>query len=469
MTDHQRATGRLRPLLSGVMLRTQTDQRLTALARAGHQQAFAAIFERYGRELRSHAARVVRADGVDDVVQQAMLGSWAALLSGAEVADLRAWLHRIVHNTAVSAVTRRGYDDVELPASSVAPALTEDLADGPLTLAEALAVIAALPDSQRRALTLTAIEGRSGRVAAQEMGLSENAMRQLVHRARTGVRSAMSVVMPLPLLGWIGDGGGGAAPALVRTGAAGGLAVSAVKLAAVIGVTGAALGGVHALQTRHQWPFAAGHAHHEGASSATGRAPGSRGIAASPAATSLRFGWSAETGKIQPASFATPVTAPARRVANDNSGSGASHASLIQGAGHANGQHGPRNSRPQTGDESHATDTSHGDGALHQDGASSGNGTYGTSAPSPSDGEPRPQSNSPGAASHPDGNGPGPPPPGGTGDEASSSRAAATDLQSTPAAPNSPTASSPTSPTSASSSSVPAGGQDHPAADTATP
>src|SRR6202011_1090176 len=126
MTENPRR-GRLRPLLSGVLLRSQTDERLSALASAGNQQAFSAIYERYRRELGSHAQRIVRPDRADDVVQHAMLAAWSALLAGAEISDLRAWLHRVTHNAALDTINRRGYDDSNIPESSIAPARTEEL------------------------------------------------------------------------------------------------------------------------------------------------------------------------------------------------------------------------------------------------------------------------------------------------------------------------------------------------------
>ncbi len=252
MTENPR-TGRLRPLLSGVVLRSQSDERLSALARAGNQQAFTAIHERYRRELGSHARRIVRPDRADDVVQHAMLAAWNALLSGSEISDLRAWLHRVVQNAALDTVSRRGYDDSDIPDSSIAPARTEELAEGRLSAASALAAIAALPDSQRRALTLTAIEGRSGHDAALEMGISESAMRQLVYRARSGVRRAVTAITPVPLINWLVAAAGAPVPAAaVSLGAAGGGAATVAKVIAVIGVTAATLGATHALQGHHQ-------------------------------------------------------------------------------------------------------------------------------------------------------------------------------------------------------------------------
>ena len=268
-----------------MVLRSQTDQRLCALAAAGNHQAFTAIFERYRRELGSHAARIVRADRADDVVQQAMLGAWTTLVSGPPIAELRPWLHRVVHNAALDTISRRGYDDGELPASSTSPTLTDELVERRAAAGAALAAMAALPEKQLRALTLTAIEGRSGHDAALTMGISETAMRQLVFRARSGVRAAASALTPLPLVNWLVGAGASATPAAV--GLAGGGAATAAKVIAVIGVT-ATLGVTHTLQ-----PSSEPTAHREaptGQAATTALAPrlGAQQVALTAPATRIR-------------------------------------------------------------------------------------------------------------------------------------------------------------------------------------
>jgi RNA polymerase sigma factor (sigma-70 family) len=225
----------LRPRISGVVLRSQSDARLALLAREGHQLAFTTVFERYQREFVVHAARIVRADRAEDVVQHAMLKAWSAMLSGEEVAEPRAWLHRIVHNAALDAVARRGYNDVAIPPDAAAPHLTTELAEGRMNAAEALAAVAALPQAQRRALTLTALEGRSVTDAAVALQISEPALRQLVYRARTRVRNAVGGVLPLPFIVALLEGSGASAVT------AGGLTA---KVATVLVVAGGGAGAV---------------------------------------------------------------------------------------------------------------------------------------------------------------------------------------------------------------------------------
>ena len=234
---------RLRPLLAGVVLRSQSDARLAQLASEGHQPAFTTIFERYQGELVASAAGVVRTGRAEDVVQHAMLNAWSALLSGEVVAQPRAWLHRIVHNIALNTVARRGYDDGEIPQTAASPILTDEVVEGRVSAARALAAVAALPEAQRRALALTAIGGHSASDAAAELGISETAMRQLIYRARSNVRSAVSAVTPLPfILSALHSVGTASAITVGGAGAAGALNAVAVKTAVVVAVAAGGLG-----------------------------------------------------------------------------------------------------------------------------------------------------------------------------------------------------------------------------------
>src|SRR3954447_18679038 len=80
---------------SSVLLRTQSDERLVVLARAGHERAFEAIVARYRGGLLRVARRYLPDARAEDALQQAFLAAWSALQRGDDVRDLRAWLHRI--------------------------------------------------------------------------------------------------------------------------------------------------------------------------------------------------------------------------------------------------------------------------------------------------------------------------------------------------------------------------------------
>src|SRR5919197_1576136 len=90
------------PLLSTPLLRAQSDRRLTALARNGHDRAFEEIVERYRRPLQRYLRRLLAEPLAEDVLQATFVRAWQALRSGSEVRDLRPWLYRIAHNQAVN-------------------------------------------------------------------------------------------------------------------------------------------------------------------------------------------------------------------------------------------------------------------------------------------------------------------------------------------------------------------------------
>src|ERR1700754_2010000 len=219
---------------SPVLLRTQSDERLVLLARAGHERAFEAIVERYRGPLLRAARRYLSEARAEDALQQAFISAWSALQRGDEVRDLRAWLYRIVHNTALNQLRVSGYDYAELEDSLRVEDGPADEMERRAVVRQTLTGLAALPERQREALLRIAVEGRSQEEVAHELGVAEGAVRQLVHRARLTLRAAATAVVPMPLAEWAAAAG--------ARGAGAGSGTMGGRLAAVIG--GAGGGGV---------------------------------------------------------------------------------------------------------------------------------------------------------------------------------------------------------------------------------
>jgi RNA polymerase sigma factor (sigma-70 family) len=187
------------PWLSDLFLSSQWDERLLSLARAGHDQAFAAIVQRYRRQLHA-AARRLSADGrAEDLVQQTFLSALAALRSGTEVRHLRGWLHQILRNVALRTPASVELD-LDSESGHAATDSAQQVAERRMLAVGALSEVARLPRRQHEALVQTAIQGRSRSEVAGAMGLSEGAVRQLVHRARETLRSAATAITPYPVV-----------------------------------------------------------------------------------------------------------------------------------------------------------------------------------------------------------------------------------------------------------------------------
>jgi len=237
------------PSPSLTLLRTQTDDRLVELARGGHERAFEAIVERYRKPLLRGARRVLPEGRAEDALQQALLAAWTALQRGDEVRELRPWLYRIVYNTALNALRVSGYDYAELHEAVRIADDGDDALERRAVMRQTLASLAALPERQREALIRTAVSGDSPEEIARDLGLSGNALRQLVHRARVSMRAAATALTPMPLVTAAASGssrsslverlselvaGGGASATLAKAGAAAVLAGGAISGPAIV-------------------------------------------------------------------------------------------------------------------------------------------------------------------------------------------------------------------------------------------
>lgn len=241
------------PSVSVRLLLTQSDARLVELARGGHERAFEALVARYRRPLLGYCRRLLLSnERAEDAVQQGLLQAWVALRAGVEVREVKPWLYRVVHNAALNMLRLSGYDYATLSETlrgSGAPA--EDL-ERRIAVREALAGLATLPAMQREALLHTAVHGSSYQQTASMLGLSEGAVRGLVHRARATLRAAATALTPSPLLNWaLSSGGGGAALTdhATEVGAGGtiGLAGALIKAGVTAITAGVLAGGLGAL------------------------------------------------------------------------------------------------------------------------------------------------------------------------------------------------------------------------------
>ncbi len=246
---------RIRPTLSSVFLRTQSDERLVALARQGYEAAFEAIVERYRRPIQGYCRRLLLPEArAEDTVQEIFLAAWSSLQQGTEVRQLRPWLYRVAHNTAVNALRRSGYDYDELRESLQADGSPEEDLERRAVIRETLAGLAALPERQREVLLRTAVEGVSQADVAREFGVSEGAVSQLVYRARSALRGTAMSLVPFSVVRWVADVGSGDVPMAVRvagaaTGSAGGALGlgKAIAVVATVGTIAAAPAGIHRL------------------------------------------------------------------------------------------------------------------------------------------------------------------------------------------------------------------------------
>jgi RNA polymerase sigma factor (sigma-70 family) len=231
-----------RPRLAGALLRTQPDERLAQLAGEGSEQAFEELVRRHRANLVTFAGSIAPPGYADDVVQDSMVKAQAALLRGDEPEYAKAWLYKIVRNTALN--ERRGWrdhdeidetiDGVEQP-----PQAFERRAD----IRNLVIALNDLPEAQRDALVQREMEGRGHDEIASALQVSPGAVRQLIHRARTTLRASAGAVVPAFLLRAAVLGGG--SEQAIGGAAAAGIGISGAKLGVgALLATGAIVTGV---------------------------------------------------------------------------------------------------------------------------------------------------------------------------------------------------------------------------------
>lgn len=231
------------------VLLTQSDERLVDLVRAGSEPAFETIVERYRRALMRYVSRLLPPERAEDVVQQSFVKAYEAMhRDGAEL-NLRPWLYRIAHNTALNALRDRGLRHDQLDERMDGVERPDQALERKQGLRELVVAVQALPDRQRDAILLRELEGRSYDEIATALGVTDGAVRQLLNRARNSLRAAAAAVTPMPLLTRLASGDS-AEPVAARVaemaGAAGSGALVA-KVCATALVTGAVVSGAAVL------------------------------------------------------------------------------------------------------------------------------------------------------------------------------------------------------------------------------
>jgi RNA polymerase sigma factor (sigma-70 family) len=287
-------TGQMSPRIPIRLLAAQSDQRLAALVRDGHERAFEALVQRYRRPLLRYCRHMGLSDArAEDVLQQALLQAWLALARGSDVRELKPWLYRIVHNAAINAVrgaSERPHSELTDALRTGTVALGESELERRIAVRDALGDVAALPSMQRQAIFLTAFDGQSHDEVASALGISHGALRGLLYRARSTLRSAAAALTPPPLLAWASGGGGPGGPTAERlaelTASAGGAGMAGlmVKGAVVAVSAGALVTGASVVDRQHQGTSHAAGRHVAAGSASTSGGSSEQGDTAAVAA-----------------------------------------------------------------------------------------------------------------------------------------------------------------------------------------
>lgn len=167
-----------------------TDHQLVAAFRAGDDRAFGQVVRRYADPLLRFARQRLRGSTHDaeDVVQESLARAFVALRRDDRPMLLRPWLYSIVRNSVVDALRAPAHGPLHesLPVADGTVVEVLDRSE----LAALLNSVAELPERQRRALVMSAFEGRPYSAIAASLETTVPATKALIARARAGIREA---------------------------------------------------------------------------------------------------------------------------------------------------------------------------------------------------------------------------------------------------------------------------------------
>jgi RNA polymerase sigma factor (sigma-70 family) len=176
--------------LAGPLLRLRSDDQLVALFRAGSDDAFGVIHDRYRQRLFAYARQMLSGSPSDaeDAIQDVFIRAYSSLRNGSKPIALRPWLYRVAHNRCIDQLRKPATQTVELWDGAGPPA------DDPMVEAERredlrrlVADMRRLPEQQRSVLLMRELEGLSYDDLAAAHQTSVAAIKSLLVRARVGL------------------------------------------------------------------------------------------------------------------------------------------------------------------------------------------------------------------------------------------------------------------------------------------
>ena len=187
------------PTLAGVphrspLLRLRSDEQLLALFRAGSDDAFGVIHDRYRQRLFAYVRQMLspgpRQDA-EDVMQDVFVRAYGALRADDRQVNLRAWLYRVAHNRCIDHLRRPTPAPAEIFEVSRKP-LHDPIEEAQRRedLARLVEDVGRLPEQQRSALLMREIDGMSYADLADALDVTVPAVKSLLVRARVGLVEA---------------------------------------------------------------------------------------------------------------------------------------------------------------------------------------------------------------------------------------------------------------------------------------
>ena len=180
--------------LGGSLLRLRSDEQLLALFRAGNDEAFRVLHDRYRQRLFAYVRQMLSAGSrqdAEDVLQDVFVRAYGALRNDNREMNVRAWLYRVAHNRCIDHLRRPIPPAAEIFEISRKP-LHDPVEEAQRRddLRQLVHDVANLPEQQRSALLMREIDGMTYADLAVALDVTVPAVKSLLVRARVGLVEA---------------------------------------------------------------------------------------------------------------------------------------------------------------------------------------------------------------------------------------------------------------------------------------
>ncbi|HEV2060922.1 MAG TPA: RNA polymerase sigma factor, partial [Solirubrobacteraceae bacterium] len=176
------------------LLRLRSDEQLVALFRAGNDGAFSVIHDRYCQRLFVYARQMLGGSRQDaeDALQDVFLRAYSSLRISDRPVSLRAWLYRVAHNRCIDHLRKPIPPAIDLFETSRRPLRDPTVeVERREDLRRLIEDVRRLPEQQRSALLMRELDGLSYAELSEALGVSLQAVKSLLVRARIGLVEAI--------------------------------------------------------------------------------------------------------------------------------------------------------------------------------------------------------------------------------------------------------------------------------------
>jgi RNA polymerase sigma-70 factor (ECF subfamily) len=174
-----------------------SDEALLSAVKAGDEAALATLLERHAPAIQRFASRLCRdREDARDVMQDTLLAAARGMRELRGAAALSTWLYKIARSHCIKARRASKFapksvdllDETAVASSEPAPERAASDRETAAALADA---IHALEPEAREVLVLRDVEGLTANEAAEIVGISVDALKSRLHRARAQVRARL--------------------------------------------------------------------------------------------------------------------------------------------------------------------------------------------------------------------------------------------------------------------------------------